>query len=113
MTEDKTQRKIAAQSEYSDAQLAEQEAREANDFAGIDEAKAEQVEALDEIHEIEESIRTFADEGRVTLVSPNPRANITDSNGLEFVDGKAQGVRRSVAEKYVFDLGSGYKIEEE
>jgi hypothetical protein len=112
MNLEQAQRKTAAQSKYGEAQLAEQQAREAHDQEGIDAAKVEQQQALDELFAVDEEIRTFANEERVVLISPNPRANIVDSNGLEFRDGRAEGVRKSVAERYVFDL-DGYTIEEE
>ena len=46
------------------------------------------------------------------LSSPsNPDANLTDTRGITFVDGRAEGVRRSVAAEYVRSL-DGYEIEE-
>lgn len=104
-------RRTRAEIRYSDAQLAEKAAREANDLRGIDAAKVEQVAALDEISAIDQATRTGSDEERVTLVCPNPDADLTDSNGVTFVGGRAVGVRRSLAAKYV-ELDGGYAIEE-
>ncbi len=97
---------------YSNAQLDEQAAREAHDQAGADRAKAEQVAAMDALYKLAEDVRTGAREGRVVLVGPNPDANITDSHGITFVDGRAEGVPRPLARKYVEDL-EGYRIQEE
>ena len=91
-----------AEIRYSNAQLAERAARESNDLRGIDAAKVEQVAAMDEIARI--------DEGRVTLVCANP-SDFTDVNGIAFVDGRAEGVKRSVAAEYVRNL-DGYAMEE-
>ena len=96
---------------YAAAQLAEKRAREAGDLPGIDAAKAEQVAAMDEISCIDLATRTGGDEERVTLVCANPYANLTDANGITFVDGRAEGVRRSVAVEYVRSL-EGYSLEE-
>ena len=104
-------KKLAAEVRWGNAQLAEKRAREANNPAGIEAAKAEQVEAMDEIARIDEETRTDAKEERVTLIGPNPYANIVDSNGVEVTNGRAEGVRRSLARKYLEDL-DGYTIEE-
>jgi hypothetical protein len=71
------------------------------------EAQAEAEAIAQEIEDLR------ASEERVTLISPNPFVNITDTNGIEFVGGVATGVRRSVAERYVYDLGGGYRIAED
>ena len=94
-----------AEARYSAAQLAEKRAREAGDLPGIDAAKAEQVAAMDEISRIDLATRTGSDEERVVLLSPNPYANVTDARGITFVDGRAEGVPRSVAEYYVREFG--------
>lgn len=96
---------------YGNAQQDEKAAREAHDQVGVDRAKAEQVAALDALHALRENKRTGADEGTVALICPNPDANLTDSNGVTFVDGRAEGVPRPLATKYTQDL-DGYTIEE-
>ncbi len=103
--------RLRAEVRYSNAQQDEKAAREGHDQAGADRAKAEAVAAMDEIYRLDEQTRTGSGEERVTLVCPNPNANLSDSN-VTFVDGRAMGVPRSLARKYVEDL-VGYTIEEE
>jgi hypothetical protein len=103
--------RLRAEVRYSNAQLDEQRAREAHNQAGVDSAKAEQEAAQNELYALTEATRTGAHEDRVTLVCPNPRANLTDASGVTFADGRAQGVRLSVARKYLQDF-EGYTIEE-
>ncbi len=100
-----------AEVRYSNAQQAERAAREAHDQRGADAAKAEAVAAMDEIARIDQATRTGSGEERVTLLAPNPNTTLTDVNGITFVDGRAEGVRRSVALKYA-RLGNGYAIEQ-
>ncbi len=104
-------RRIAAEARYAKAQQDEAAAREAHSPRGVDAAKAEQEAAMDEIYKLQEETRTGAGGDEVTLIGPNPFANVTDSNDVTFVDRKAR-VRRSLARKYVEDL-DGYTIEEE
>ncbi len=66
-------------------------------------AKAVAVEAMDEIYNMEPGEK----EDTVTLTGPNDRANITDANGVRFVDGQAEDVPQSVADYYVSEL-EGY-----
>lgn len=66
-------------------------------------AKEKAVEAMDELYNLE----TGEKEGTVTLTGPNDRANVTDANGVRFVDGKAEDVPKSVADFYVNEL-EGY-----
>lgn len=96
---------------YGSAQQAEAAAHEAHDQAGVDRAKAEQVAALDELHALREAKRAGAELGTVVLICPNPNANLTDSNGVTFVDGRAEGVPRPLARKYAEDH-DGYTTEE-
>lgn len=103
-------RRTQAEIRYGDAQQAEKAAGEAHDLQGIDAAKAEAVAALDEIAAIDEATRTGSGEEKVVLLAPNPNLTQTDVNGIAFVDGRAEGVRRSVAVEYV-RLGNGYAIE--
>jgi GTP cyclohydrolase FolE2 len=105
-------RRLQAEVRYSNAQLDEQRAREAHNQAGIDRAKAEQEAAQNELYALTEAARTNASEERVTLVCPNPEANLTDAAGVTFVDGRAEGVRVSVARKYLEDF-DGYQVEKE
>ena len=107
MTEAK---RLKAVAEYSRAQHDEKTAREGGDLRGIDQAKHAQRQAMDEIAAIDEATRTNAGKQRVILISPNPNANVTDANGLSFVDGKAEGVPLSLARKYTGDF-DGYQIE--
>jgi hypothetical protein len=50
-------------------------------------------------------------EETVTLNSPNSEVNLTDSNGVTFENGVAEGVPRSLAQKYPVDF-EGYEIRE-
>ena len=101
-----------AEARYAAAQLAEKRAREAGDLPGIDKAKAEQVAAMNEVAAIDLTARTGSDEERVTLLAANPYANVVDANGVEFKNGRAEGVRRSVAVEYTRSL-EWYSIEGE
>ncbi len=103
----------AARVEYGNAVLDEQAAREGGDLAGVDRAKQAQTDALDTVSKLENAMARgeFYQEETVTLVSPNPRANLTDGAGVTFVDGKAEGVPRSLAEKYTAVEFDGYSIE--
>ena len=103
--------RAAAVSRYANAQTDEAVARQSvpgnihEDVVAAFEAKGEQIAALKELDvlsqpEVEET---------VTLVGPNPRANVTDVNGTVFRDGKAE-VSRSLAERYVGDF-EGYEIQ--
>lgn len=108
-----------AQAQYDGAQQDEARARGSQypdhiheDVAAASEAKGRAVEAADELYRLQEETRSGVDEeGRqlVTLVAPNENANVTDSNGVEFVDGKAK-VERHLAEAYVQNL-EGYDLE--
>ncbi len=108
MTEAK---RVRAEVRYAGAQQDEKAAREAHDQAAADRAKAEQVAAMDELYRLREETRTGAREGRVTLVCPNPHANLTDGGGVTFVDGRAEGVPLPRARKYVEDF-DGYTMED-
>lgn len=66
-------------------------------------AKAVAAEAMDEIHNLGSGDK----EDTVTLTGPNDRANVTDANGVRFVNGKAEDVPKSVADFYVNEL-EGY-----
>ncbi|MDP9485312.1 MAG: hypothetical protein M3Q49_05890 [Actinomycetota bacterium] len=92
---------------YAKAQQDEAEARVAGDLAGIDEAKAVQVRALDAL----QTARLPEAEPAYTLYSPNPHATLTDAQGVTFVDGRATGVPESLARKYRDDFG--YRAEPE
>lgn len=97
------------QAEYDRAQADEAEARvRGGDPVAIMEAKSRQAKALDALAEAGRP----DEEERVVLISPNPHANVTDSQGLTFVDGRAEGVPLSLARKYEADF-SGYTIEGE
>lgn len=109
MTEQSDPR-VKLQADYSNAQQDEKRAREAHDQPGADRAKAEAVKALDAIYALDEQTRTRSDEETVTLVCPNPHANLVDANGVTFVEGRAEGVPRSLARKYTDDF-PGYTIE--
>jgi hypothetical protein len=82
------------------------------DTSAAREAKAEAVRAMDEMYAEREATRlgTSEDEETVTLLSPNPWANVTDSNGVRFQNGRAEGVKASLAERYLLD-GDGYSVE--
>ena len=98
---------------YANAQLDEQAARESRpgdiheDTAAAYEAKKEQVQALKELDKAIAESRE--EEETVTLTGPNPRANLTDANGVTFKDGKAEGVPKSLAMRYVNDF-DGYSV---
>lgn len=109
MTQEK---ELKAKVRYSNATLAEKAAREAHDQAGVEKATQEQQAALNELYELEEARRTNAHEERVTVISPNSAANLTDALGTTFVDGRAKGVCLSVAQKYLQDF-DGYQVEKE
>ncbi len=81
------------------------------DTSAAREAKAEAVKAMDEMYAEREATRLGLneDEETVTLVSPNPWANVTDSNGVRFENGRAE-VKASLAERYLLD-GDGYTVE--
>ncbi len=64
---------------------------------------------MNEIGRLDEATRTGSGEERVTLVCANPYATVVDANGVEFKNGRAEGVRRSVAEEYARSL-EGYSI---
>jgi hypothetical protein len=104
--------RVALEARYSNAQQDEKRAREAHDQAGADRAKAEAVAAMDELYRLDEQTRTGSDEDTVSLVCPNPHANLVDAGGVTFVDGRAEGVPRSLARKYLQDFG-GYTTEED
>ncbi len=100
---------------YANAQLDEAHARESvhpdrihEDTASAMEAKARQIEALHEADAARLAARE--QEQTVTLVGPNPRANLTDANGVAFKDGKAEGVPKSLAERYARDF-EGYEVQ--
>ncbi len=94
-----------AMGEYNRAQADEAEARmRGGDPVAIMEAKSRQTKALDALAAQPD------EEERVVLISPNPHANVTDSNGLTFVDGRAEDVPLSLARKYAADF-TGYTIE--
>lgn len=108
--------RVEVASEFSNAQEEEGFARGSHypdaiheDTAAAREAKTKAVEVADELYALDETTR-LGEEDVVTLVGPNPKANIVDSQGLHFVDGKAEGVPKSVADKYVADL-EGYSIQ--
>ena len=103
--------RVALEARYSNAQQDEKLAREANDQAGADRAKAEAVTAMDELYRLDEQTRTGSDEDSVTLVCPNPHANLVDAGGVTFVDGRAE-VPRILARKYLQDF-PGYTTEED
>jgi hypothetical protein len=97
-----------AMGEYNRAQADEAEARmRGGDPVATMEAKSRQVRAMDTIA----AAGRPEEEEKVTLVSPNPYATVVDSNGVAFVDGRAEGVPRSLAQRYVVDFG--YTIEED
>jgi hypothetical protein len=76
-----------------------------------DEARAEAIRAADDMAKAADQIaHPERYEEKVILLSPNERANLTDSNGVRFEDGKAL-LPRSVAERYV-DTLDGYEIQE-
>ncbi len=112
MTEVQRDARVALEARYSNAQQDEQTAREAHDQDGADRAKAEAVAAMDELYRLDEQTRTGSDEEVVTLVCPNPHANLVDAGGVTFVDGRAEGVPRILARKYLQDF-SGYTTEED
>ena len=112
MTEVQRDARVALEARYSNAQQDEQTAREAHDQDGADRAKAEAVAAMDELYRLDEQTRTGSDEVTVTLVCPNPHANLVDAGGVTFVDGRAEGVPRILARKYLQDFG-GYTTEED
>ncbi len=97
----------AAQAQLTAAQADEARAQEKGDPIAIDEAKKRQVAAMDALYAAQQP----EPEETVTLVGPNAEASLTDANGVEFVNGVAEGVPRSLAEKYVVDFG-GYEIKE-
>ncbi len=111
MTKVQRDARVALEARYSNAQQDEQKAREAHDQAGADRAKAAAVAAMDELYRLDERTRTGSDEEKVTLVSPNPHANLEDPGGATFVDGRAE-VPRSLARKYLQDM-AGYTTEED
>jgi len=112
MTEVQRDARVALEARYSNAQQDEQTAREAHDQDGADRAKAEAVAAMDELYRLDEQTRTGSDEDTVILVCPNPHANLVDAGGVTFVDGRAEGVPRIHARKYLQDF-SGYTTEED
>jgi hypothetical protein len=112
MTKVHREARVALEARYSNAQAGEQRATEAHDQAGADRAKAEAVAAMDELYRLDELTRTGRGEEKVTLVCPNPHANLVDAGGVTFVDGRAEGVPRSLARKYLQDF-SGYTTEED
>lgn len=69
-------------------------------------AKGEQIAALKQLDELAQG----ESEETVRLVGPNPRANVTDVNGVVFRDGVAEDVPKSLAERLVSDF-SGYEIQ--
>ncbi|MDP9474793.1 MAG: hypothetical protein M3R38_03735 [Actinomycetota bacterium] len=112
MTDETTPQDVPAIARHQKAQADEAEARtRGGDPVAIMEAKAEAVKAMDEIYRLQNAARTGEGEEKVSLVSPNPYANVVDANGLRFVDGRAEGVPRSLARRYVDDF-DGYRIEE-
>lgn len=104
--------RAAATAKYANAQNQESEARRSvpgdihEDVKAALEAKGVQVEALRELDRASEGEA----EETVTLVGPNPEANVTDANGLVFRDGKAEGVPKSLADRYVADF-DGYEVQ--
>ena len=112
MTEVQRDARVALEARYSNAQQDEKRAREAHDQAGADRAKAEAVAAMDELYRLDEQTRTGGAEVTVTLVCSNPHANLVDACGVTFVDGRAKGVPRSLARKYLQDF-NGYTTEED
>jgi len=93
----------------SQAQLEEKAARESGDRAGVRDAQDKASNIVMEMQR-HDYVRVHGDDKDVVvLVSPNERANLTDSNGVQFVDGRAQ-VPRAMAVRYL-EL-DGYSIEE-
>ncbi len=107
----KAKNAVEAVVKYSGAQADEAEARESRPDAiheNVPEAlkaKAVAVEAMDELYVLNQPEQ----EETVTLTGPNPRANITDTNGVRFVNGKAEGVPKSLAERYEREF-DGYSV---
>jgi hypothetical protein len=48
----------------------------------------------------------------VTLLAPNSEANVTDAGGVTLAGGVAEGVPRSLAERYARAF-KGYEIQEQ
>lgn len=108
----KADKQTKAEVKYAQAQDKEAAAREKGprnhgaDLVEVAEAKKEQIEAILEAEEA----AAGKPEDTVTLVGPNDKANVTDANGVKFVNGKAEDVPQSLAERYVADL-DGYSIQ--
>lgn len=113
----KQQQRQKANTKNAKAQQEEQRARESQypdhiheDTAAAREALSKRVEAEDELYKLQEEERLGEelDDTKVTLVAPS-EISVTDSSGLEFVDGKAQAPKY-LAERYVESL-EGYSIQ--
>jgi hypothetical protein len=99
-----------AQAKLTKAQADEAAARERGGGGpvAVMEAQARAAEAMDELYAAQQP----EPEETVTLIGPNPAVNVTDSNGVQFENGVASGVPRSLAQMYVRELG-GYQIQED
>src|SRR3712207_4776927 len=95
--------------EYANAQEDEKNAREAGDRAGVRDAQDRKSLIMMQIQRHDYATLHGDDTDMVVLISPNPRSNNTDSNGVRFENGRAV-VPRTLATRYLeFD---GYSIEE-
>ena len=109
-------KRLKAGIEYGEAQAAEAKARGSypdhihEDTAAAREAKQKAVKAADELYRLSEETRTGSDGETVTLLAPNPNISVTDTNGIKFVEGKAENVDKALAERYVKDF-EGYEIQ--
>jgi hypothetical protein len=98
---------LEAQSRLNKAQEDEVKAQESGNPVAINEAKGRKVEAADALY----AARQPEPEETVTLLSPNSAASGKDSAGLEWHQGKAEGVPRSLAERLAAEF-PGYQIRE-
>ncbi len=110
-------KRLKAGVEYGNAQADEAQARGSNypdniheDATAAREAKQRAVKAADEIFALDEETRLGGEKELVTLLSPNDRVSVTDTNGIRFVNGKAENVDKALATRYVQDL-EGYEIQ--
>ncbi len=110
-------KRLKAGVEYGNAQADEAQARGSNypdniheDATAAREAKQRAVKAADEIFALDEETRLGGEKELVTLLSPNDKVSVTDTNGVRFVNGKAENVDKALATRYVQDL-EGYEIQ--
>jgi hypothetical protein len=99
---------LEAQSRINQAQEDEAKARKAGNPLAVDEAVARKTRAEDDLY----AALQPEHEETVTLLAPNSEANVTDAGGVTLAGGVAEGVPRSLAERYAREF-KGYEIQEQ